>query len=78
MDDLTCCGLPLKVFSQDEISQPLEALVIVKTMEADGTIAHRVLLTDGLSQVEALGYAHFADEYLREQIRKGMRWDSDT
>jgi len=64
------CGLPLE--GADDIGQPVAALVVVKTFDGDSEIGvcYRVRATGGLSTVEALGMAGFAELRLGEALRR--------
>lgn len=73
--DLTCCGMPLRGGFTGDIARPDGALAVVRTLEADGSVAFRVLVTEGLGQAEALGFAEFARIYLAEEIRRNISWE---
>ena len=47
---------------------PLAALVIVKALDEDGDVAYYCKATEGLSSVEALGMAGYADVKLRSVV----------
>jgi hypothetical protein len=61
--DLTALGLQLD--STDDaydITQPLEALVVVKGLDSKGKVCHWVIKTPDLTNVEAMGMAMFGYE----------------
>jgi hypothetical protein len=65
------CGLPLE--GSEDIGQPVAALVIVKTFDADSEVGvcYQVRATGGLSTVEALGMADYAVLRIRDGLRRG-------
>lgn len=65
--DMTVLGLKLDAEDND-LSQPLEALVIVKGLDTDGELSHWIISTDGLNPIEGLGMARYA----MKLIEKGM------
>jgi hypothetical protein len=62
------CGLPLA--GGEDIAQPVAALVVVKSFDADADagVCYLVRATEGLSAVEALGMADYAVVRLREAL----------
>lgn len=55
MDDITVAGLPL--FGENDIMQPLAAVVCVKGLDGDGKACYWSTSTEGLSLTEAQGMA---------------------
>jgi hypothetical protein len=65
--EYTALGLPLD--SRDEaydITQPLEAVVIVKGLDSEDAVRYWVLKTPDLPNVEAMGMAMFGYEVARK------------
>lgn len=62
---LTALNMELEPYSStparyDDVSQPLEALVIVRGLDSDGKAATWLLRTHGLDPMTAIGMAHWA------------------
>lgn len=49
---------------------PLAALVIFKAVDKDGEEVHAIVPTEGLTEVDALGMAHYAVLYAEDQVRQ--------
>ena len=62
--DVTVAGLPLA--GENDIMQPLAAVVCVKGLDADGKVAYWSRATEGLSTTEAQGMALGLLDDLRE------------
>lgn len=59
----TALGLPLYTADDNyDISQPLEALVVVKGLDSAGKLCHWALKTPDLTNVEAMGMAGWGYE----------------
>ena len=58
-------GLPLDMGDCD-LSQPLEALVVVKGLDSRGKVCHWATKTPGLTNVEAMGMAMWGYEVARK------------
>jgi hypothetical protein len=69
VSDHAVLGMPLEMASDDdEISQPLAAVVVVKCLDSDGAISYRSRATEGIQTVEALGMARYAVLKLEQAI----------
>ena len=77
--DQTVLGMPLEMAAHDdEISQPLAAIVVVKCLDQDGAISYRSRATLGVQTVEALGMARYAVLRLEQAIwQRGEDADDD-
>lgn len=62
--DVTVAGLPLT--GENDIMQPLAAVVCVKGLDAQGKVAYWSRATEGLSMTEAQGMALGLLDDLRE------------
>lgn len=62
--DVTIAGMELS--GENDIMQPLAAVVVIKGLDADGNVAYWSRATDGLSTTEALGMAVGLVDDLRE------------
>lgn len=67
MDDVTVAGLPLA--GENDIMQPLAAVVCVKGLDESGSVCYWSRATDGLSLTEAQGMALG----LLDDLRDGRR-----
>jgi hypothetical protein len=73
MEQPSVLGMPLNIdLGSDEsyTVSPLSAMVVMKGIDSDGNEVCVVTTTEGISPVEALGYAAFASEYYAFQMRK--------
>lgn len=79
MSDSLVLGMPLDLGEDDELAdaQPLAALVVVKCLAADGSIAYCARSTSGVQTVEALGMARFAALKLEQAIWQRGEDDDD-
>jgi hypothetical protein len=78
MTGATVLGMPLEMASDDDqISQPLAAIVVVKCLNADGSIGYRSRATTGVQTVEALGMARYAVLKLEQAILQRGGDDDD-
>jgi hypothetical protein len=70
VSDSLILGMPLALGEDDELAdaQPLAALVVVKCLAADGSIAYCARSTEGVQTVEALGMARYAVLKLEQAI----------
>lgn len=55
MTAITVAGLPLE--GENDIMQPLAAVVCIKGLDAEGKVAYWSRATDGVTTTEALGMA---------------------
>lgn len=55
MNDITVAGLPL--VGENDIMQPLAAVVCVKGLDAEGTVCYWSRATEGVTTTEAQGMA---------------------
>lgn len=61
-----------------EVLHPIAALVVVKTLDQDGSVAYRVRATEGVSVVEAFGMAGYAADLLRAGFPHNCEDDGDA
>lgn len=56
----------------DAIAVPVAALTVLKSLDADNEITWRIMRTDGLTSVEALGMARYATAYIEKYLLNGI------
>lgn len=70
MDNLTVLGMPLNWEEPPGYTvSPLSALVVMKGIDDDGDEVYAVMVTDGMSSVEAGGLATYAGVYCGEMMK---------
>jgi len=68
--DLTVLGLPLQWEEPPNYTvSPISALVIMKGIDDDGDEVYAVMVTEGMTSVEAGGLANYADVYCGEMMK---------
>lgn len=67
------CGMPLENISEQVV--PLGALVILKVLDDDGDVAYMIRSTDGVSLVESLGMASFANVCIKNILQRRQNGD---
>jgi hypothetical protein len=68
VDGVTVAGLPL--IGENDIMQPLAAVVCVKGLDEEGSVCYWSRATEGLSTTEAQGMALGLLDDLRESRRR--------
>jgi hypothetical protein len=62
----TILGMPIQV--NDDLKQPLGAVVVVKGLDEHGDVCHWICKTDDISKVEAVGMLTVASDEFRATL----------
>lgn len=66
-------GLPLEWEAEEGyVISPIAAVVVIKAIDSDGEEIHAVVVTPGLTAVEALGMARMAVIHAEENVKQTM------
>lgn len=66
----TVMGLPTQwVDDPEQTVSPYSAITVVKGINGDGNEVFMVVNTEGLSNIEALGFLNFGLLYIQDEIR---------
>lgn len=66
----TVMGLPLQWVDDPDVTvTPYSAITIVKGINSNGNEVFMVVNTEGLSNIEALGFLNFGLLYIQDEIR---------